>query len=62
MYVFYLNVMSQNQFVSADVIHTIIQKKNLDWSWHHMINSSKFIDKETYPQQLMVILAEFQGN
>lgn len=57
MYVFYLNVMSQNQFVSAHVIH---RKQNLDW--HHMINSSKFIDKETYPQQLMVILAEFQGN
>lgn len=52
MYVFYLNVMSQNQFVSAHVIH---RKQNLDWSWHHMINSSKFIDKETYPQQLMVI-------
>lgn len=59
MYVFYLNVMSQNQFVSAHVIH---RKQNLDWSWHHMIHSSKFIDKETYPQQLMVILAEFQGN
>lgn len=59
MYVFYLNVMSQNQFVSAHVIH---RKQSLDWSWHHMINSSKFIDKETHPQQLMVILAEFQGN